>query len=164
MARTAMTGDARTYLPDAEDKAEMIAFVAALVGSDGTAPDRTPMIVGSNGQQTPIPETMVDVLLHVGNALRHGGGVNVSPLNAMLTTQEGADYLGISRPTLVRILERGEIPMEKPGRHRYVRLRDLIDYSDRQRQVRREALAEMVQVGEETGLYEATEVAPPPMR
>ena len=48
-------------------------------------------------------------------------------MNAMLTTQE-APTPGIARPTLVRILERGEIPMEKPSRHRFVRLQDLLAY------------------------------------
>lgn len=159
-----MTGDAKTYLPDAEHEAEIIDFVAALERAGGAAPERTPVIVDSEGQRTPIPEAMVDVLIQVANALRHGMGVNVSPLNAMLTTQEAADYLGVSRPTLVRILERGEIPMDKPGRHRYVRLSDLIEFSERRRESAREALAEMVRVGEESDLYEATEGPPPPMR
>lgn len=79
-------------------------------------------------------------------------GVTVAPMNAMLTTQEAADYLGVARPTLVRILERGDIPMEKPGRHRYVRLRDLVDYQERLREERRAALEEMVA----DGLYDGT--------
>lgn len=82
----------------------------------------------------------------------------------MLTTQEAADYLGISRPMLVSILARGEIPMEKHGGHRYVRLSDLIEFNNRRREATREALAEMVRLGEETDLYEATECPPPPMR
>lgn len=81
-------------------------------------------------------------------------GVNVAPLSATLTTQEPADYLGISRPTLVRILERGEIPMEKPGRHRFVRLKDLVDYQGRTKEQRRAALEEMVSDAEKDHLYE----------
>lgn len=73
---------------------------------------------------------MVEVLRQVARALSAGMGVNVAPLNAMLTTQEAADFLGISRPALVRIVERQEIPMERPGRHRYVRLSDLLDYQE----------------------------------
>lgn len=82
----------------------------------------------------------------------------------MLTTQEAADYLGISRPTLVRILDRGDLPMQRPGRHRYVRLSDLLDYRERTRRERRDALDEMVAVSEKAGMYDATDGLAPPMR
>jgi excisionase family DNA binding protein len=91
-------------------------------------------------------------------------GVNVAPLSAMLTTQEAADYLGISRPTLVRILERHEIPMEKPGRHRFVRLKDLVDYQDRMKEQRRTALEAMVADAEEDDLYAKTDRPAPTTR
>jgi excisionase family DNA binding protein len=91
-------------------------------------------------------------------------GVNVAPLNASLTTQEAADYLGISRPTLVRLLDAGEIPMIRPNRHRYVRLVDLIDYAERVRQTRGTALDEMAKEADEAGLYDALDTPPPPMR
>lgn len=48
--------------------------------------------------------------------------ITVAPTHTVLTTSEAADLLGISRPTLVRLLEAGEIPYEQPGRHRRVRL------------------------------------------
>ena len=96
--------------------------------------------------------------------MRYSAGSRVAPLNAMLTTQEAADYLGISRPTFVRILDRGELPMKRPGRHRYVRLADLIAYQEGVRHRRRDAIDEMVQVGVETGLYDATDGLPPAMR
>ncbi|WP_445548469.1 MULTISPECIES: helix-turn-helix domain-containing protein [unclassified Frankia] len=50
-----------------------------------------------------------------------------------LSAQEAADLLGISRTTLVRLLESGVIPFEKPSRHREVRLDDLLEYRRRQR-------------------------------
>jgi len=90
--------------------------------------------------------------------------VSVAPLSAMLTTQEAADYLGISRPTLVRILERGEIPMEKPGRHRFVRLKDLVDYQERARADRRAALEAMVAEAETEDLYSKTDRPSPATR
>jgi hypothetical protein len=66
----------------------------------------------------------------------------------MLLTTSG------SRATLVRILERGEIPMEKPGRHRLPRLKDPVEYQERMGVQRRVALEQLVGNAEEGGLYE----------
>lgn len=164
MTRTAASADSRTYLLDGAHEAEILDFIGALELRGGQAPEQRPAVVAADGTRHEIPESMVDVLRQVAEALSAGMGVNVAPLNSMLTTQEAADYLGISRPTLVRILERGELAMQKPGRHRYVRLSDLIAYKDRGRTQRREALDEMVRAGEDSDLYEATDGLPPAMR
>jgi len=97
-------------------------------------------------------------------ALVAADGERLELPDAMLTTQEAADYLGISRPTLVRILDRGEIPMEKPGRHRFVRLKDLVEYQDRAREARRAALEAMVDDAERNGLYATTDRMAPKTR
>jgi excisionase family DNA binding protein len=73
-----------------------------------------------------------------------------------LTTQEAADLLGISRPTLVKLLEAGEIPFEQPGRHRRVRLADVLSYRERASAERRAALDHMVEIADEADLYELT--------
>ncbi len=163
MARTASV-DSRTYLPDAATEAQIIDFAYVLERAGRQAPSQTPAIVDVDGQRTEIPPAMVDVLRQVAESLSHGLGVTVAPLNAMMTTQEAADFLGISRPTFVRILERGEIPMERPGRHRYVRLSDLLAYQERLRSERAEALDAMAREAESNGLYEVTDAPPPPMR
>ncbi|WP_277453145.1 helix-turn-helix domain-containing protein [Janibacter sp. DB-40] len=164
MARTAASAHSHTYLPDGANEAEILDFIGALERAGGQAPAQRPAVVAADGTRHEIPESMVDVLRQVAEALSAGMGVNVAPLNSMLTTQEAADFLGISRPTFVRILERGEVPMEKPGRHRYVRLRDLLDYQERVRTERRDALGEMVRAGQESDLYEAADGIPPAMR
>lgn len=71
----------------------------------------------------------------------------------MLSTQEAADVPGVSRPTLVKLLESGEIAFTKPGRHRRVQLRDLVDYRQRIRQQRREALVAMTEEAAEDDGY-----------
>ncbi|MGH3549318.1 MAG: helix-turn-helix domain-containing protein [Pseudonocardiaceae bacterium] len=72
----------------------------------------------------------------------------------MLTTGQAADILGVSRPTLVRLLEAREIPFDKPGRHRRIRLGDLLAYQQRARRARAAGLDEMVRVSEEAGIYD----------
>lgn len=60
---------------------------------------------------------------------------------------------GVSRPTSVKLLESGEIAFTKPGRHRRVQLRDLVDYRQRIRQQRREALVAMTEEAAEDDGY-----------
>jgi excisionase family DNA binding protein len=80
----------------------------------------------------------------------------IAPHNTMLTTQEAADLLNISRPTLVRLLTDGDIPHTMRGRRRRVMLRDILNYRDRTRRERRQTLDEMVVDAEEANLYEVT--------
>ena len=65
-----------------------------------------------------------------------GRGVTIIPTNRMLTTQEAADVLGVSRPTLVKVLESGDLRFSKVGRHRRVALGDLLAYRESQSSVR----------------------------
>jgi len=86
-------------------------------------------LLGCEGQAVPLPTEAYTVLVYVAAWMRAGRAVTIAPLDQRLTTQEAADFLGISRPTLVKLLERGEIHFERPagGRHRRVRLTDVID-------------------------------------
>jgi len=79
----------------------------------------------------------------------------------MLTTQEAADFLGCSRPTLVRLLTDGRIPYEMRGRHRRVRLTDVLDYQHHARTERAETLDEMAERGQRDSPYDAA-AGPPP--
>jgi excisionase family DNA binding protein len=98
---------------------------------------------------------MFEVLLQVAAAMKAGLAVTVSPHHLTLSTQEAADLLRISRTTLVRLLEAGAIPFDKPSRHRKVRLDDLLEYRRRQRSQAELAFADMVTDTERLGLYDA---------
>jgi len=100
-------------------------------------------------------------LLHdVLEALAHGLAITVAPVHTVLTTGQAAQLLGISRPTLVRLLESGEIPFEQPARHRRVRLADVLAYQERARRARAAGLDEMVRSSEDAGLYNLPEDVP----
>lgn len=101
---------------------------------------------GTDTSRLPLDQALRGVLLEALSAFQQGEAVTVVPRTTLLTTQEAADVLGMSRPTLVHLLEDGEIPFEKPGRHRRVLLRDLLDYQARLRS-RRSVLLD--QLGED---------------
>ncbi len=142
-----------TYMPD-EQSAEVIDFLSALRDRGQQPADPRPRLVGPDGASVEISGPMFEVLLQVAAAMKAGLAVTVAPHHLTLSTQEAADLLRISRTTLVRLLENGEIPFEKPSRHRKVRLDDLLEYRTRQRSAAEQALADMVADTERLGLYD----------
>ncbi|HEY9564769.1 MAG TPA: helix-turn-helix domain-containing protein [Nocardioides sp.] len=147
----------RTILPPAEP----IEGLVAVLGRFGAEPITT--LSGPNGEHLVLPPEVFEVLRDVLEAMAQGQAVTVAPVHQRLTTQEAADLLGISRPTVVKLLESGEIPFEQPGRHRRVRLADVLAYRERASAERRAALDRMVELADEADLYELT-ATPKPTR
>ncbi|MCZ2829788.1 helix-turn-helix domain-containing protein [Modestobacter sp. VKM Ac-2986] len=83
------------------------------------------------GDRRPLPAELVEVLQLAAAALAEGRPVTLSCHEPVLSTQQAAVLLGVSRPTLVRLLDSGVIPYDQPRRHRRVRLADLLAYQDR---------------------------------
>ena len=103
-----------------------------------------------------LPPEVFAVLRDVVQAMAHGQAVTIVPVHQRLTTQKAADLLGISRPTVVKLLESGEIAFERPGHHRRVRLADVLAYRQRRSTQRRDSLDRMVEIADDGGMYERT--------
>ena len=81
-----------------------------------------------------------------------GRGFRMIPVDAELTTQEAADCLNVSRPYLIKLLENGEIPHLKTGRHRKVKASELFAYKQKRDGVRSSALSDLAALDAESGL------------
>ncbi|HCL3680301.1 TPA: helix-turn-helix domain-containing protein [Pseudomonas aeruginosa] len=81
-----------------------------------------------------------------------GNSVRVVPIHAELTTQEAADLLNVSRPHLVKLLEEGDLPHHKTGRHRRVCFSDLMEYKQQRDAVSHKVMDELANLSEEVGL------------
>ena len=114
------------------------------------------LLASASGQILELPPTLFEVLRFVGSTLASGNGVTVIPRAQKLTTQEAADFLGISRPTFVKLLEGGAMPYEKVGRHRRVTLDDLLSYQEKERARRRTVLAKSARNNQESGMLSLT--------
>lgn len=88
--------------------------------------------------------------------MARGQAVTIAPHSQRLTTQEAADILGVSRPTLVKMLDDGLIPYDQPGRHRRVLLRNVLAFQERRRSEREAGLDAMIEVSEEADAYRKT--------
>ena len=74
------------------------------------------------------------------------------PVHSELTTQEAADMLSISRPSLIQLLDEGKIEFRRVGTHRRVRFEGLMAYKRRADADRRAVLAELAAYDQEIGL------------
>ncbi|MDR2252592.1 MAG: helix-turn-helix domain-containing protein [Bifidobacteriaceae bacterium] len=122
-----------------------------LASSDGRA-----ALVGPDGTRVEIPGQIHDALIQVVDALRRGSAVTVAPISTRLTTSQAAELLGVSRPTLVRLIEAGSIPYDQPRRHRFLRLDDVLAFKERRQHEQRMRLAEMTRQAVADGLYQDT--------
>ena len=121
--------------------------------SQQAGPQLNVRIEGANDVLT-LPREALELLRDVLSAMAKGKPVSIVPLATELSTQAAADRLGCSRPHLIKLLETGDIPFTKVGRHRRVRFEDLLRYEARMRERQAQLLAEIMADDEEAGLYD----------
>ena len=95
---------------------------------DRLSAEETLYLVTGDGERVQISPEMYGPLTSVARAFADRKDVCVVRQDRLMTTQEAADYLGVSRPTVVRLLERGDIPFERINPHRRVAFDDLERY------------------------------------
>jgi excisionase family DNA binding protein len=102
-------------------------------------------------QEQPIelPAGAVALLMDILEAMAAGRGVTIIPENAELTTVQAAGVLNVSRPFLIGLLENGTIPHRKVGRHRRIRMEDVMDYKARIDRDREAALDELTALAQQ---------------
>lgn len=139
-------------LPDPQDAAlarTSSRLLAACIGHGPTA--RLRVIDGADEIEVPVSalRMLVDILANMAE----GNAINLVPIHAELTTQQAADFLNVSRPYLVGLLEQGELPHHKVGTHRRVLFRDLLTYREHQLARSKEAFAELSDDAQKMGFY-----------
>lgn len=106
----------------------------------------------SNEETLRIPAPAVRMLVRILEEMARGNAVTLIPVHAELTTQEAADMLHISRPSLIQLLDEGKIEYRKIGTHRRVRFEALMAYKRASDAERRAALAELAAYDQEIGI------------
>jgi excisionase family DNA binding protein len=136
---------ARSITPEAEQ-------AAAAAG----ALDRGKAVVlprSKKAEPVELPPSVVRVLAEVLDHASRGEHVRVVAANDEITTGEAAELLGVSRPYLVGLVDRGEIPSRKVGSRRRLRLDDVLLYREVSQARRMEAVRELAAEAQELGLY-----------
>ena len=141
-----------TLLPPSEQDAKLAKessrLLAACIGQGPTAKLR---VIDSEGVfEVPVGalRMLVEILAHMAE----GHAVNLVPIHAELTTQEAADFLNVSRPFIVGLLEKNEVPYRKVGTHRRILFKDLLAYRERTMQQSKQLADELAGQAQELGM------------
>lgn len=126
---------ARTYLPEDEQPLGAVHdFMDALDCAGLPRPEKRCFLAGPNaGDRVELPSEVYDILRQVVDAMRSGLAVTVAPMTQTVSTQQAAELLGVSRPTVVKLLEEGAMPYEQVRSHRKILLEHVLDYRERRR-------------------------------
>ncbi len=139
-----------------EQQAQVVALSKALEGMAHPPRRRAPKcrLVGPNGEAVELPESVFYVLERVAEVLARGDSITVVPVGREVTTQQAADLLNVSRQYLVRLLDEGRLPFRKVGKHRRVRIEDVLSYKATRDKDRRAGLRELSRLTEDLGGYD----------
>lgn len=113
-----------------------------------------PCLRSADGREVRLPQAVFDVLLHVAREMSQGRSIVLMPEDEDFTTQAAADFLGMSRQYLVRLLDEKKLPSHKVGTHRRVRLKDLRAYAAFRNKDRRAILDGLFDEAKAAGLYD----------
>lgn len=148
MTMPAFAEEIGSRLPSASEKAvaNQLRQILAAEASGGAT-----LHVLDEGEPTEITLTpglsklLMELLRHIGR----GDAVTLVPISQMLTTQQAADILNVSRPFLIGLLEQGEIAFDYVGRHRRIKAEDLFAYKRTRDGKRADALAALAEADAE---------------
>jgi len=108
---------------------------------------------GRRREPIEVPASAVRVLADVLDHAQRGEHVRVIADDEEITTQQAADLLNVSRPYLVGLVDRGEIPSRKVGARRRLKLADVLLYREVDQARRLQAVAALAAEAQELGLY-----------
>lgn len=107
------------------------------------------MVSGQDGETVKIAPAVGELIIELLGHVSAGNMVTLVPVSAMLTTQQAADMLNISRPHLTKLLKQGEMKFEEVGKHRRIALPELMRYREEKSQKQEEAMQLLSRLGQE---------------
>ena len=106
----------------------------------------------ANAKPLDVPPEATRLLARILTEFAKGNAVTVVPVSTELTTQEAAEFLNVSRPHLVSVLEAGRLPFRKVGTRRRVRLADLMRFKEIENAKQKQALDGLAAEAQKLGL------------
>ncbi len=126
--------------------------LSAVIESNGEAQQINIIDKSGNTHEVTLPSSVLSMMIEMMTQLSQGNSVNITPIHAELTTQEAADLLNMSRPTLIKLLDSGDIPFYRTGNRRKVPFSDVIKYKENLEVDRLSTLDELSALDQEMGM------------
>ena len=114
--------------------------------------DPVQLRIPADETNVPLPASVVRLLVNILEEMARGNAVTLIPIHAELTTQQAADMLNISRPSLIQLLDEKKLEYRRVGTHRRVGFEGLMRYRRQQETTRRKVLAELAAYDQELGI------------
>tara|TARA_R110000787_G_scaffold286430_1_gene404911 strand:+ start:6755 stop:7213 length:459 start_codon:yes stop_codon:yes gene_type:complete len=135
-------------LPSADDR-QIANQLRRILASqkDGAAKLRVPDPKTRKPVEITLTPAMSDLFLELLRHIGSGDAVTLVPIQQMLTTQQAADLLNMSRPYLIKLIEKGDIPHSMVGRHRRLKAEDVFAYKTTRDKIRSKAMDELIADG-----------------
>ena len=99
---------------------------------------RANIALNVDGRNVDLPKDVSVIVTTVLESQSKGSRVVISTTPKELRTTAAAEMLGISRPTLLKLVREGELPSHKVGAHHRFLLNDVLEYRDKQQEIKRE--------------------------
>lgn len=146
-----------TIMPSDQD-AQMARTSSTILASllDKGGADKAHLsLKGGDEQKSEIslPASAVRLLLQALQEMAKGNAVTLLHVDTELTTQQAAELLRVSRPSVIKLLDEGKMPYRKVGAHRRIRYEDILFYKETERARRVAVMHELVAETERIGLY-----------
>ena len=148
---TALRNERPPVLPDPQETELARTSSRLLAACIGHGPTARLRVIDGDGE-IEVPVSALRMLVDILANMAEGNAISIVPIHAELTTQQAADFLNVSRPYLVGLVDRGELPHRKVGTHRRVSFRDLLQYKQASDKRALDTLAELTAEAQELGL------------
>jgi excisionase family DNA binding protein len=109
--------------------------------------------VFEDGKKIELPPQVLHALQFVLHHMARGDAISLVPMSKMLTTNQAAEILNVSRPFLVKLLNEGAIKFTMVGTHHRLLMSDVLQYKQRRDRQMLDKLDELANEAQAAGNY-----------
>lgn len=145
----------KTFFPDrARDRTELLNSYRHVARTAQNFTKRCKAELVVNGEVVDLPNPLGEILIHAAKALSTWKPITLCPHEELISLQEAADLLGVSRYTVAELCNRGKLPCHTINKYRKVYFAGVIDYLNKETNFCNDSQGDSVTSSKLVKLYE----------